>query len=205
VIDTKIKSSPRYHYYNSWIYKRILAHRAIPQSRTALRSIGRNALGLGSFEDDYDSEYRFSSRPIASLQGMDTDARVIYVGTFSKVMFPALRLGYIVVPKDLVAAFCGALDAVGIFSSPLYQAVLTDFISEGHFARHIRRMRMLYLERRRVLVRAVHMQMSDILEIVGDEAGMHLAAFLPLGVNEAVISRNTARRASPRCRCPHAI
>ena len=145
-------------------------------------------------EDDYDSEYRFSSRPIASLQGMDTDARVIYVGTFSKVMFPALRLGYVVVPKDLVTAFSGALDAVGIFSSPLYQTVLTDFIREGHFARHIRRMRMLYLERRKVLVKAVRNQMGDMLEIVGAEAGMHLAALLPLGVSDALISSQAASR-----------
>jgi GntR family transcriptional regulator / MocR family aminotransferase len=145
-------------------------------------------------EDDYDSEYRFSSRPIGSLQGTDTDARVIYLGTFSKVMFPALRLGYAVVPKDLVTAFSGVLDAVGIFSSPLYQTVLTDFIREGHLARHIRRMRMLYMDRRSVLVRVLRAQLGDTLEIVGAEAGMHLAALLPRGVSDAVISRNAARR-----------
>jgi GntR family transcriptional regulator/MocR family aminotransferase len=150
--------------------------------------------GAWIIEDDYDSEYRFSSRPIGSVQGMDTDARVIYVGTFSKVLFPALRLGYVVVPKDLVTAFSGALDAAGIFSSPLYQTVLTEFIREGHFARHIRRMRMLYLERRRVLVKALHMHMGDMLEIVGAEAGMHLSAFLPPGVSDAVIARNAASR-----------
>jgi GntR family transcriptional regulator/MocR family aminotransferase len=100
--------------------------------------------GAWIIEDDYDSEYRFGSRPIASLQGLDTDGRVIYIGTFSKVMFPALRLGYVVVPKDLVHAFSAARDAADIFSSTLYQAVMTDFIHEGHFARHIRRMRMLW-------------------------------------------------------------
>jgi GntR family transcriptional regulator / MocR family aminotransferase len=150
--------------------------------------------GAWIIEDDYDSEYRFSSRPIGSLQGMDADARVIYVGTYSKVMFPALRLGYLVVPKDLVAAFAGALDAVGIFSSPLFQTVLTDFIREGHFARHIRRMRMLYLERRKALVRALRDQLGDMLEIVGAEAGMHLAAMLPLEVSDTMISRNAATR-----------
>src|SRR6266852_3138821 len=97
--------------------------------------------GAWIIEDDYDSEYRFASRPIASLQGLDTDGRVIYIGTFSKVMFPALRLGYVVVPKDLISAFSAARDAADVFSSTLYQAVLTDFIREGHFARHIRRMR----------------------------------------------------------------
>lgn len=150
--------------------------------------------GAWIIEDDYDSGYRFSSRPIGSLQGMDTDARVIYAGTFSKVMFPALRLGYVVVPKDLVAAFSGALDATGVFSSPLYQTVLTDFIREGHFARHIRRMRMLYLERWRVLVKAMGMHIGDTLEIVGAEAGMHLSALLPPGMGDAVIARNAASR-----------
>ncbi len=140
--------------------------------------------GAWIMEDDYDSEYRFGSRPIASLQGLDTDARVIYVGTFSKVMFPALRMGYVVVPKDLVPAFSAARDAADIFSSTLYQAVMTDFILEGHFARHIRRMRMLYSERRTALVNAIQLHMSDIARVVGDEAGMHLVALLPPGVND---------------------
>ncbi len=150
--------------------------------------------GAWIIEDDYDSEYRFGSRPIASLQGLDTDARVIYVGTFSKVMFPALRLGYMVVPKDLVPAFSAARDATDIFSSTLYQAVLTDFLREGHFARHIRRMRMLYMDRRRALVKAIHVQMGDILEVIGAEAGMHLVALLPRGTSDVEVSRNAAQR-----------
>ena len=105
-------------------------------------------------EDDYDSEFRFDSRPIGALQGLDTDSNVVYVGTFSKVLFPALRLGYVVVPKDMVAAFSAVREAADLFSSTLYQAVLTDFIREGHFARHLRRMRVLYMERRSVLVEA---------------------------------------------------
>ena len=150
--------------------------------------------GAWIIEDDYDSEYRFGSRPIASLQGLDTDGRVIYVGTFSKVMFPALRLGYVVVPKDLVPAFSGARDAADIFSSTLYQAVLTDFIREGHFARHIRRMRMLYMDRRRALIKAIYLQMGDMLEVIGAEAGMHLVALLPRGTNDVVVSRKAAQR-----------
>jgi len=149
--------------------------------------------GAWIIEDDYDSEYRFGSRPIASLQGLDTDGRVIYVGTFSKVMFPALRLGYVVVPKDLVSAFSAARDAADIFSSTLYQAVLTDFIREGHFARHIRRMRMLYMERRRALVKAIQTQMADMIEVIGAEAGMHLVALLPPGTNDVAVSRKAAR------------
>jgi GntR family transcriptional regulator/MocR family aminotransferase len=150
--------------------------------------------GAWIIEDDYDSEYRFGSRPIASLQGLDTDARVIYVGTFSKVMFPALRLGYVVVPKDLVRAFSAARDAADVFSSTLYQAALTDFIREGHFARHIRRMRMLYMERRKALVKAIRTQMGDLLEVIGAEAGMHLVALLPSGTDDVAVSRRAAQR-----------
>ena len=149
--------------------------------------------GAWIIEDDYDSEYRFGSYPIGSLQGMDGDARVIYVGTFSKVVFPALRLGYLVAPPDLVSAFAGALDAAGIFSSPLYQTVLTDFIREGHLARHIRRMRMLYMERRKALVSALRTQLGSTLEVVGADAGMHLVALLPAGTDYVAISRRAAR------------
>jgi GntR family transcriptional regulator/MocR family aminotransferase len=150
--------------------------------------------GAWIIEDDYDSEYRFGSRPISSLQGMDRDGRVIYVGTFSKVMFPALRLGYVVVPKDLVPAFAAARDAADVFSSTLYQAVLTDFIREGHFARHIRRMRMLYMDRRTALVNAIQIQMGGMLNVIGAEAGMHLVALLPRGTNDVVVSRKAAHR-----------
>jgi GntR family transcriptional regulator / MocR family aminotransferase len=149
--------------------------------------------GAWIIEDDYDSEYRFGGHPIASLQGADTDARVIYVGTFNKVVFPALRLGYVVVPKDLVTAFATARDAADVFSSTLYQAVMTDFIREGHFARHIRRMRMLYMERRTALVEAIRKQMGDRLEVIGAEAGMHLVALLQPGVSDMEVSRRAAQ------------
>jgi GntR family transcriptional regulator / MocR family aminotransferase len=145
--------------------------------------------GAWIIEDDYDSEYRLGGRPIPSLQGLDTGARVIYVGTFSKVMFPALRLGYVVVPKDLVDAFSTARDAADQFSSTLYQAVMTDFIREGHFARHIRRMRTLYMERRTALVEAVQKRMGERLEVIGAEAGMHLVTLLPPGVSDVEVSK----------------
>jgi GntR family transcriptional regulator/MocR family aminotransferase len=148
--------------------------------------------GAWIIEDDYDSEYRFGGRPVGSLQGLDTDAQVIYVGTFSKVMFPALRLGYMVVPRDLVDAFCTVRDATDQFSSTLYQAVMTDFIREGHFARHIRRMRMLYLERRKALIDALQERVDAKLEVIGAEAGMHLVALLPVGVSDVAISKRAA-------------
>jgi GntR family transcriptional regulator / MocR family aminotransferase len=148
--------------------------------------------GAWIIEDDYDSEYRFGDRPIPSLQSLDTGERVIYVGTFSKVIFPALRLGYMVVPEDLVDAFSAARDATDQFSSTLYQAVMTDFIREGHFARHIRKMRMLYLERRTALVEGIQSQMSGKLEVIGAEAGMHLVALLPPGVSDVALSKKAS-------------
>ena len=149
--------------------------------------------GSWIIEDDYDSEYRFGSRPIPSLQGLDTSARVIYIGTFSKVLFPALRLGYMVLPNDLVPMFSAALDAADIFSSTLYQAILTDFIREGFFARHVRRMRMLYMDRRKVLVNAIRMYMGKNVEVIGDDAGIHLVTLLPLRVDDVSASKEAAQ------------
>jgi GntR family transcriptional regulator / MocR family aminotransferase len=146
--------------------------------------------GAWIIEDDYDSEYRFGIRPIGSLQGFDSDARVIYVGTFSKVLFPALRVGYLVVPKDLAPAFTAIRNAADIFSPTLYQSVLADFITEGHFARHIRRMRMLYMERCNALVGAVRGEFGDALEIVSAKAGMHFTALLPPGVSDTAVSQH---------------
>jgi GntR family transcriptional regulator/MocR family aminotransferase len=148
--------------------------------------------GAWIIEDDYDSEYRFGGQPIVSLQGLDTDGRVIYVGTFSKVVFPALRLGYVVVPKDLVPAFHDARNATDTFCATLYQVVMTDFIREGHFARHIRRMRTLYMERRAALLEAIGKYMADQLEVIGAEAGMQLVALLPPGVDDVAVSRKAA-------------
>ena len=149
--------------------------------------------GSWIIEDDYDSEYRFDSRPIASLQGLDTDARVIYIGTFSKVLFPALRLGYVIVPKDLIAAFAEVRRATDIFSSTFYQRVLTDFINEGHFARHVRRMRMLYMERRNILAGAIRKQLGAALEVLPADGGMHLVGLLPTEADDAVLAKRAAR------------
>jgi GntR family transcriptional regulator / MocR family aminotransferase len=150
--------------------------------------------GIWIIEDDYDSEYRFGGRPIASLQGLDTDGRVIYVGTFSKVLFPAMRLGYLVLPKDLVPAFAVAREATDTCSSSLYQAVMADFIREGHFARHIGRMRKLYAQRRGALVQAIQQQLDGKLEVLGAEAGMQLAAWLPRGVDDVAVARKAAKK-----------
>ncbi|MGH9337319.1 MAG: PLP-dependent aminotransferase family protein, partial [Vicinamibacteria bacterium] len=148
--------------------------------------------GSWIIEDDYDSEYRFESLPVASLQGLDRDSRVIYIGTFSKVLFPALRLGYIVIPADLVRSFIAVREAMDIFPPTLYQAVLTDFIDEGHFSRHLRRMRQLYRERRQALFEALTKEVGGALHIVGDEAGLHLTARLAKGSHDRRIARDAA-------------
>ncbi len=149
--------------------------------------------GSWVIEDDYDSEYRYESLPIASLQGLDRDARVLYVGTFSKVLFPALRLGYLVLPPDLVARFVAVRDATDIFPPAFLQAVLADFLREGHFARHLRRTRELYRERRGALVDALRAQLGGRLEVCGDEAGMHLVASSTRGFDDVGVAMRAAR------------
>jgi len=134
--------------------------------------------GAWIIEDDYDSEYRYESQPIASLQGLDPNSRVIYIGTFSKVLFPSLRLGYIVVPPDLVDRFLVTRRVMDLGAPTFHQEVLADFIEEGHFERHIRRMRTLYGDLRRFLVDNVREHLEKTLSPIGDEAGMHLTVML---------------------------
>jgi GntR family transcriptional regulator/MocR family aminotransferase len=148
-----------------------------------------SASGAWIFEDDYDSEYRYAGRPLAALQGLDTAGRVIYAGTFSKVLFPALRLGYLVVPPGLVDAFVAARALTDRHSPSVTQAALADFIEGGHFARHVRRTRALYAERQAVLVRAAGRMLGGLLEVAPAEAGMHLMGWLPDGVDDRLATR----------------
>lgn len=145
--------------------------------------------GAYLLEDDYDSEYRFNGRPLASLQGLDHHESVIYIGTFSKVMFPALRLGYVIVPPALVEAFVTMRRAIEYHPPVLEQAALADFIAEGHFMRHIRRMRVLYAHRRTVLMDALR---ATPLEVSAPETGMHLIGWLPEGVDAHAVMRRAA-------------
>jgi GntR family transcriptional regulator/MocR family aminotransferase len=132
--------------------------------------------------------------PIASLQGLDSDSRVIYIGTFSKTLFPSLRLGYMVIPADLVDRFAAVRRVIDVCPPQLYQAVLADFMREGHYARHIRKMRMLYSERRSALVEAIRSEFGSRLEVTGGAAGMHLAVMLPDGLNDVEIAARAARQ-----------
>jgi GntR family transcriptional regulator/MocR family aminotransferase len=144
--------------------------------------------GAWILEDDYDSEFRYSSHPLASLQGMDTDGRVVYIGTFSKTLAPALRMGYLVVPAEIAPAFHAARAASDRHSPVLDQAVLADFMTQGHFARHVRRMRRLYAERQAVMVDALQQSLGGRLEVRASEAGMHLVGWLEDGSDDAAIS-----------------
>lgn len=140
------------------------------------------------FEDDYDSEYRYSGRPVAALQGLDNTERVIYAGSFSKVLFPALRLGYLVVPPDLVEVFTKMRSLADRCPPRMQQMVLTDFIEEGHFERHIREMRTLYASRQAVLREEIEERLSDMIEIEANDAGLHLVAWLPEEVSDRAVS-----------------
>src|SRR5579863_566649 len=149
--------------------------------------------GAWIVEDDYDSEYRYESMPVASMQGLDRGARVIYIGTFSKTLFPSLRLGYMVLPPALVSRFRAVRQANDMCPSHLYQAALTDFINGGHFTRHIRKTRQLYAERRNALTQALHKEFGSDIEILGAEAGMHLVITLPPGLSDQKISALAAK------------
>ncbi|HEY6979583.1 PLP-dependent aminotransferase family protein [Reyranella sp.] len=148
-----------------------------------------NRSGAWIIEDDYDSEYRFDGRPVAALQGLDRGGRVIYLGTFSKVIFPSLRLGFAIVPDALVDAFIGGRAIAGRHSPVLEQALLAAFMREGHFARHVRRMRKLYIERQAALLDTVHRHLGDTLAIRPTEAGLQLVAWLPHHLDDAKIAR----------------
>ena len=138
-------------------------------------------------EDDYNGEFRFAGRPLPALQGLDRGGRVIYMGTFSKVLFPALRLGYLVVPGTLARAFGAARWLADRHSPPVEQAALADFIDGGHFARHIRRMRTLYAERQAAVVDAAARELAGEVEIPSASAGMHLIARAAGGLDEATV------------------
>lgn len=134
-------------------------------------------------EDDYNSEYRYTERPLGALQGLDTNGRVIYLGTFSKVLFPALRLGYMVLPPALVEAFQQARFKSAIHAPLLEQMAVAEMMTEGHFVRHIRRMRTLYAERQASLIRASQKYLEGLLSVEPKSGGMHLMGRLPQGQN----------------------
>jgi GntR family transcriptional regulator/MocR family aminotransferase len=134
--------------------------------------------GAWIIEDDYDSEFRYAGRPLASLQGIDRGERVIYLGTLSKVIFPGLRLGYAVVPRALLEAMTAARFLADRQPPWLSEEVTADFIEQGHFAAHLRRMRARYRAARDLLAGTLQARAGDVLEVAPPDQGMHLLARL---------------------------
>lgn len=143
-------------------------------------------------EDDYDSEFRYAGRPLASMQGLDDHGGVIYLGTFSKTIFSALRLGCMIVPHDLISV----VETTRLISdghSPLIeQAALTAFIEDGHFTRHVRRMRKLYAERQAAFLDLATRYLGDRVQLEAAASGMHLIGWLPKGVSDKAVSEAAA-------------
>jgi GntR family transcriptional regulator/MocR family aminotransferase len=145
-------------------------------------------------EDDYDSEYRYAGRPLPALQGLDVQGVVLFAGSFSKVMFPSLRLGYLVVPRDLIDHVTAVKGLMSRHAPVLEQAMLADFITDGHFARHIRRMREVYAQRLEALTEGARQQLGNLLEIPRVEGGLQTIGWLPEGVDAQAVTREAARR-----------
>jgi GntR family transcriptional regulator / MocR family aminotransferase len=150
--------------------------------------------GAMILEDDYDSEFRYSGRPVPALQGLDHRGMVLFTGSFSKVLFPSLRLGYLVVPPDLVDSVSAFISITNRHAPLLEQSVLCDFITEGHFGRHLRRMRQVYAERRSVLQESAQKNLAGLLEITGVEAGLQTAAWLSGGRSGESAAAAAAKR-----------
>ena len=151
--------------------------------RLALLEWARKS-GALIFEDDYDGEYRYAGRPVPALQGLGQDGSVLFAGSFNKVLFPSLRLGYLVIPDGLIDHFAAALSITSRHAPLLQQAVLCDFITEGHFGRHLRRMRQVYAERLSALFDGARQRLSGLLELSTIEAGLQVAGWLGDGIDE---------------------
>jgi GntR family transcriptional regulator/MocR family aminotransferase len=150
--------------------------------------------GAFIIEDDYDSEYRFTGQPVGALHGLDRNANVIFVGSFNKLLFSSLRLGYIVLPPPLVDVFLAHRRQTDFHSLSLDQAVLCDFIAEGHFGRHLRRMRDLYASRLAVMIDTGRQYLKVLLQISAVQAGLYTAAFLENGMTSREAEAAAAAR-----------
>jgi GntR family transcriptional regulator / MocR family aminotransferase len=166
-----------------------------PSRRTALLAWARDNCGA-VIEDDYDSEFRFGGRPIEPLHTLDCDGRVIYVGSFSKTMFPGLRLGFVIAPPSLQRAIRSAKYLADWNSPPALQAAMARFIEAGYFARYLRRMRNVYEQRHRSMVEGIKRAFADELEVVPSSVGLHVAAFARSASVERI--ENIVKRAAER-------
>lgn len=149
--------------------------------------------GAWIIEDEYDAEYRYFGRPVASLHSVDTSGSVLYVGTFTKMLFNALRLGFIVLPERLVKTFAMARSFVDRHPATLDQAILAEFINEGHFGHHVRRMRQLYAERLQVLRDAADRRLADALDVENAASGMRTVAWIKSGRSDKAVAQRAAQ------------
>ncbi|TGP24227.1 MULTISPECIES: PLP-dependent aminotransferase family protein [unclassified Mesorhizobium] len=146
-------------------------------------------------EDDFDGEYRFQGRPVPAIQSMDRSGRVIYVGTFAKLLFPALRIGFMVLPVELAGRIVNAISTTGQFAPLLLQAALADFITEGHMSRHLKRMRRIYAQRRQLFRDIVTERLRDEITLSPAEAGIQVVGYLKEGIDDIKVSQAAAKRA----------
>jgi GntR family transcriptional regulator/MocR family aminotransferase len=144
-------------------------------------------------EDDYDSEFRYRGHPLPALKSLDEADRVFYAGSFSKVLSPGLRLGYLVVPSSELNRFSRDTELFAPISSLLDQMVVADFMIDGHFARHLKQMRRLYAERRNALVSALHKLFGDGIVLHVPTGGMHVIGRFP-GCRDDVALAASAQR-----------
>lgn len=144
------------------------------------------------FEDDYDSEFRFAGRPLPAMQGLDRAGKVIFCGSFNKVMFPSLRMGYLVLPQDLVEVFARTKEMTTRHHPLLDQAVLCDFMEQGHFGRHLRRMRKIYEERLSFLLEYARESLGEYLEILKIEAGLQTIGLFRQNLSAELVAERAA-------------
>lgn len=149
------------------------------------------AQDLWLIEDDFDGEYRFEGQPVPAMQGASSSQRVIYVGTFAKILFPALRMGFMVLPRSLVPGVTRAISITGQFAPLLLQAALADFIEQGHMTRHLRRMRRIYAQRRQLFRDSWAASLSPWGELVNSDAGIQMVGLLGAGLDDRQVANRT--------------
>ena len=164
----------------------------LPMARRTVCLTWARRAGAVIVEDDCDSEFRYSSRPLAALKALDSGSNVIYVGTFSRILLPSIRLGYLILPEDLVAPVVAIRSLTDRHPPPIEQLLIAEFMLNGHFSTHVRRMRKLYADRQSTLVGALHDEFGGILDIQPAGAGMHIIAWLPAGWDDRALAGHAA-------------
>ena len=163
---------------------------SLPRRRALLEWARRENAWI--FEDDYDGAFCFSGRPLAALQSLDTAGSVIYSNSFNKLLFPGLRLAFLVLPERLAHAVAAARSVIERFPSVPLQATLCDFITEGHFSQHVRRMREVYARRLEILVRSARAELGGLLELPAPRGGLQVVGWLPAAIDDSAAARVAA-------------